>query len=375
MGAGKSKIKNKSTGENITNQFNKNKLSSVGIGSVITTINKNTPKEYKIIECNKKSNGKSNGKFKNYVKIFNQNKNLNNKKGDPLYKQVIILYNFNLLFDYNPKLKELFDSIDIDINNFKIPEYITIISQKNSEGKYSGNLAKMYIILLELYSSKEAVENIKDPKQKEIVKEFLELLNNEYEYGQFDNIYKSYYLLNKKQQEELKTYVQKYKKEKEVNKNNKGNKDNKYLGKTNPLEEFLKNPDVSDEEKDNAKKMIDILTEPLNINGVKLPMEGARKFIENKLYLFVLDSNVVNLFNPFYGIGTGENKSLNLGRNRPMYKSYYGKIRNNTTVGYQRKCIINLLLSYDFTTLKNNIDANNLTKNQKLVVILLSIIY
>ena len=165
--------------------------------------------------------------------------------------------------------------------------------------------------------------------------------------------------------------MQKYKKEKEVNKNNKGSK---ILGKTSPEEAFLKNPDVSDEEKNNAIAMIDILIEPLNISGVKLPMGGSRKFIENKLYLFVLDSNVINLFNPLYGIGIA-NKALNLGRNRRMYKRYYGKIRNNTTVGYQRKCIINLLLSYDFTTLKNNIDTNNLTTNQKLIVILLSMMY
>ncbi len=369
MGAGESKIKNKSTGENISNKFNKNKLSSIKVGNKIT--NKND-KEYTIIECNKKSNEKSNGNSKNYAKIFNQNKSLNNKNGNPLYKQAVILYNFNLLFEYNPKLKELFDSININVDDYKIPKKIKKLSKKNSEGKYSGNLEKMYILLLELYNSKEAVNGIKDSEQKKIVKEFLALLNDEYEVGQFDNIYKSYYPLSKKQQEELKAYVQKYKKGKEVNKNNKGNK---YLGKTSSGEAFLKNPDVSDEEKKNATEMINILTEPLNINGMKLPMGGARKFIENKLYLFVLDTNVINLFNPFYGIGTGENKSLNLGREKPMYKSYYGKIRNNTTIGYQRKCIINLLLSYDFTTLKNNIDTNNLTTNQKLIVILLSMMY
>jgi hypothetical protein len=359
-----------SEGKNITKDFNSEKIANIKVGKEITTINQS--KTYTIVECNKKSNGKSNGKFKNYVKIFNQNKRLNNIKGDPLYKQVIILYNFNLLFEYNPKLKELFDSININIDDNKIPKEIKKVANENSEGKYSGNFKKMYILLLELYTSKKEVENIQDPKQKEIVKEFLALLNDEYEYGQFDDIYKSYYVLSKKQQEELKAYVQKYKKEKEVNKNNKGNK---YLGKTSPLEAFLKNPDVSDEEKKNASAMIDILIKPQNINGMKLPMGGARKFIKNKLYLFVLDSNVINLFNPFYGIGKGKNESLNLGRNRPTYKSYYGKIRNNTTVGYKKKCIINLLLSYDFTTLKNNIDANNLTTNQKLIVILLSMMY
>ena len=370
---GNTVVKNKTTGDNITNKFNKNKLANIKVGNKIT--NKNSI-NYNITECNKKSNGNSNGNSnrnsKNYVKIFNQNKGLNNKDGNPLYKQAIILYNFNLLFDYNPKLKELFDSIVINTDDYKIPKKIKKLAKKNSEGKYSGNLEKMYVLLFMLYISKEAVNGIQDPEQKKIVKEFLALLNDEYEYGQFDNIYKSYSVLSKKQQEELKAYVQKYKKEKEVNKNNKGSK---LTGKTSPGEAFLKNPDVSDEEKKNAIAMIDILTEPLNISGMKLPMGGARKFIENKLYLFVLDSNVINLFNPFYGIGKGKNNALNLGREKPMYKSYYGKIRNNTTVGYQRKCIINLLLSYDFTTLKNNIDTNNLTTNQKLIVILLSMMY
>jgi hypothetical protein len=369
---GNTVVKNKA-GNNITSKFNKNKLANIKVGNTIT--NKNST-NYKIVECNKKSDGKSNGKSnvnsKNYVKIFNQNKDLNNKDGNPLYKQAIILYNFNLLFDYNPKLKELFDSIVINTSDYKIPKKIKKLAKKNSEGKYSGNLEKMYILLLELYNSKEAVNGIKDSEQKKIVKEFLALLNEEYEYGQFDNIYKSYYQLSKKQQEELKAYVQKYKKEKEVNKNNKGNK---ILGKTSSGESFLKNPDVSDEEKKNAIAMIDILIEPLNISGASIPMGGARKFIENKLYLFVLDSNVINLFNPFYGIGKSKNNALNLGREKPMYKSYYGKIRNNTKVGYQRKCIINLLLSYDFITLKNNIDTNNLTTNQKLIVILLSMMY
>ena len=361
---GNTVVKNKTTGDNITRKFNKNKLASIKVGNTITN---NKRINYKIVECNKKSNGKSNGKSKNYAKIFNQNKTLNNIKGKPLYKQVIILYNFNLLFEYNPKLKELFDSIVINTSDYdKIPKKITKLAKKNNEGKYSGNLEKMYIILLELYNSKEAVNGIEDSEQKKIVKEFLALLNEEY--GQFDNIYKSYYELSKNQQEELKAYVQKYKREKEVNKGNKN------FGKISPREAFLENPDVSDEEKKNAIAMIDILTEPLNISGVKFQMGGARKFIKDKLYLFVLDSNVINLFNSLHGLGKF-NKSLNLGRNRPMYENYYGEIRKNTTVGYKKKCIINLLLSYDFTTLKRNINENNLTTTQKLIVILLSMMY
>ena len=364
---GNTVVKNKTTGDNITSKFNKNKLASIAVESEINTIN-TPPKKYKIVECNQKSNGNSNKKSNsNYAKIFNQNKTLNNIKGEPLYKQEIILYNFNLLFDYNPKLKELFDSIVINTSDYdKIPKKIKKLANENKEGKYSGNLGKMYIILLQLYNSKEAVNGIEDSEQKKIVKEFLALLNEEY--GQFDNIYKSYYELSKKQQDELKAYVQKYKREKEVNKGNKN------FGKISPREAFLENPDVSDEEKKNAIAMIDILTEPLNISGMKFPMGGARKFIKDKLYLFVLDSNVINLFNSLHGLGKF-NQSLNLGRNRPMYKIYYGEIRKNTTVGYKKKCIINLLLSYDFTTLKKNINKNNLTTTQKLIVILLSMMY
>jgi hypothetical protein len=174
---GNTVVKNKSTGDNITNQFNKNKLSSIKVGNKITSKNN---KEYTIVDCNEKSYGNS---LKNMRKSMGKmgtsmtsNKTMelaNNKKKNSVKITKEDIENVENLFKLNDTVKfPLYGNFEKNIGSLSKQEYpylrkiIADIYNKNFKGFNQTIDEKFKKIYLKYYKNKEDILKEKPNEQR-----------------------------------------------------------------------------------------------------------------------------------------------------------------------------------------------------------------
>ena len=181
MGAGESKIINKTTGKNITKQFNKNKLANIKSG---VNINNESGKKYKIVKCNK-----------NYLEKI---KNLNKKFTNQI--KIILLLNFNIILKNDKEIKTEFEKIKTEFDKIEkknvnselekqIGKIETIFSTKLTDNQKKilliiNNINDKYLDFYEkLYEEYEVLpdllkKRLNPPFDKDIIREWIYNNNN-----------------------------------------------------------------------------------------------------------------------------------------------------------------------------------------------------